>query len=36
VINITQTADIPMGKVGVAVKKFGYPLPPERVLADNT
>lgn len=34
VINITKTADIPIGKVGVVVKKFGQKLPPGQVLAD--
>ena len=36
VIHIKRTADIPMGKVGVVVKKFGQPLPPGQVLADES
>ena len=35
VINIKKTADVPMGKVGVVIKKFGRPLPPGQVLADD-
>jgi regulator of protease activity HflC (stomatin/prohibitin superfamily) len=35
VFNIRQTADVPMGKVGVVVKKFGQPLPSGQVLADE-
>jgi regulator of protease activity HflC (stomatin/prohibitin superfamily) len=34
VVNITKTADVPMGKVGIVIKKFGQPLPPGQVLAD--
>lgn len=36
VLNITKTADVPIGKVGVVVKKFGQPLPPGQVLADES
>jgi regulator of protease activity HflC (stomatin/prohibitin superfamily) len=35
VINIKQTADVPIGKLGVVVKKFGQRLPPGQVLADQ-
>ncbi|MGH8057271.1 MAG: SPFH domain-containing protein, partial [Candidatus Entotheonellia bacterium] len=35
VLNIKQTADVPIGKVGVVVKKFGQRLPPGQVLADE-
>lgn len=36
VINIKRTADVPIGKVGVVVKKFGQQLPPGQVLADES
>ncbi|MBI3328550.1 MAG: hypothetical protein HYZ81_17845 [Nitrospinae bacterium] len=35
VINIKRTADVPIGKVGVVVKKSGHQLPPGQVLADE-
>lgn len=33
VVKITETAIVPNGKVGVVVRKFGEPLPPNQVLA---
>ncbi|MBI3329822.1 MAG: hypothetical protein HYZ81_24335 [Nitrospinae bacterium] len=36
VMNIKQTADVPIGKVGVVVKKFGQRLPPGQVLAEES
>jgi regulator of protease activity HflC (stomatin/prohibitin superfamily) len=35
VIDIKKTADVPIGKVGAVVKKFGQKLPPGQVLADE-
>ena len=36
VIDISQTAIVPSGKVGVVIKKFGQKLPPDQVMAEPT
>lgn len=36
IIKIKETADVPPGKVGILVKKFGKPLPAGQVLADES
>jgi len=36
VIDIKKTADVPIGKVGVVIKKFGQQLPPGQVLANES